>query len=53
MTIVRTPEALKDARATLGLSAGALAKIVRVEDGRTVRRWEVGAAKFPGPSSLF
>lgn len=49
MTLVRTPEALKDARATLGLSAGALAKIVRVEDGRTVRRWEVGEREIPGP----
>ena len=34
MTLVRTPEALKDARAALGLSADALARIVRVEDGR-------------------
>lgn len=49
MTLVRTPEVLKDARATLGLSAGALAKIVRVEDGRTVRRWEVGEREIPGP----
>lgn len=49
MSLVRTPEALKDARATLGLSAGALAKIVWVEDGRTVRRWEVGEREIPGP----
>jgi transcriptional regulator with XRE-family HTH domain len=49
MTLVRTPEALKDARATLGLSADALARIVRVEDGRTVRRWEAGEREIPGP----
>jgi len=48
-TFVRTPEALKNARAVLGLSADALAKIVRVEDGRTVRRWEAGEREIPGP----
>jgi hypothetical protein len=48
-TLVRTPKALKDARAVLGLSADALAKIVRVEDGRTVRRWEAGEREIPGP----
>jgi hypothetical protein len=48
-TLVRTPQALKDARAVLGLSADALAKIVRVEDGRTVRRWEAGEREIPGP----
>jgi transcriptional regulator with XRE-family HTH domain len=49
MTLVRTPEALKDARAALGLSADALARIVRIEDGRTVRRWEAGEREIPGP----
>jgi transcriptional regulator with XRE-family HTH domain len=49
MTLVRTPEALREARATLGLSADALARIVRVEDGRTVRRWEAGEREIPGP----
>jgi hypothetical protein len=48
-TFVRTPEALKNARAVLGLSADALARIVRVEDGRTVRRWEAGEREIPGP----
>lgn len=48
-TFVRTPEALKNARAALGLSADALARIVRVEDGRTVRRWEAGEREIPGP----
>jgi hypothetical protein len=49
MTLVRTPEALKVARAALGLSAEALARIVRVEDGRTVRRWEAAEREIPGP----
>jgi transcriptional regulator with XRE-family HTH domain len=49
MVLVRTPEALKEARAVLGLSADALARIVRVEDGRTVRRWEAGEREIPGP----
>lgn len=49
MTLVRTPEALKEARAALKLSADALARIVRVEDGRTVRRWEAGEREIPGP----
>ena len=49
MTLVRTPEALKVARAALGLSADALARIVRVEDGRTVRRWEAAEREIPGP----
>ena len=48
-TFVRTPEALKSARAALGLSADALARIVRVEDGRTVRRWEAAEREIPGP----
>ncbi|MGC2775392.1 MAG: helix-turn-helix transcriptional regulator [Bradyrhizobium sp.] len=48
-TFVRTPEALRNARAALGLSADGLARIVRVEDGRTVRRWEAGEREIPGP----
>jgi len=48
-TFVRTAEELKNARAALGLSADALARIVRVEDGRTVRRWEAAEREIPGP----
>ncbi len=48
-TLVRTAEALKNARAALGISADALARIVRIEDGRTVRRWEAGEREIPGP----
>jgi len=48
-TLVRTPEQLKAARQALGLSAESLARVLRVEDGRTVRRWEAGEREIPGP----
>lgn len=44
-----TPADLKSARHTLGLSAEGFAKLVRVESGRTVRRWEAGERDIPGP----
>jgi hypothetical protein len=47
--LVRTPEDLKAARHALGFSADGLARMLRVEDGRTVRRWEAGEREIPGP----
>jgi DNA-binding transcriptional regulator YiaG len=44
-----TPDALKSARIALGLSAEGFAKLVHVESGRTVRRWEAGERDIPGP----
>lgn len=44
-----TPAELKSIRHSLGLSAEAFAKLVRVESGRTVRRWEAGDRDIPGP----
>lgn len=38
-----------DARQALGLSAEGFARAVRVESGRTVRRWEAGERDIPGP----
>ncbi len=35
-----TADELKAARHTLGLSAEGFARLVRVESGRTIRRWE-------------
>lgn len=35
-------------RAALGLSAEGFAREVRVESGRTVRRWEAGDRDVPG-----
>ena len=43
------PEELKTARNALGLSAEGFAKLVQVESGRTVRRWEAGERDIPGP----
>lgn len=44
-----TPAELKAARHALGLSAEGFAHAVRVESGRTVRRWEAGERDIPGP----
>lgn len=44
-----TPADLKSARHALGLSAEGFARLVRVESGRTVRRWESGERDIPGP----
>jgi DNA-binding transcriptional regulator YiaG len=44
-----TPADLKEARHKLGLSAEGFARLVRVESGRTVRRWESGERDIPGP----
>lgn len=47
-----TPAELKSARQALGLSAERFAKLVHVESGRTVRRWESGERDIPGPVSV-
>jgi DNA-binding transcriptional regulator YiaG len=44
-----TPEQLRAARTALCLSAEKFAQLVRVESGRTVRRWEAGERDIPGP----
>jgi DNA-binding transcriptional regulator YiaG len=44
-----TPAQLKSARHALGLSAEGFARLVGVKSGRTVRRWESGERKIPGP----
>ena len=46
---VRTPGDLKAAREFMGLSADGLARMLGIEDGRTVRRWEAGDRELPGP----
>jgi hypothetical protein len=48
--LVRSPEALRTARQALNLSADGLAQMLRIEDGRTVRRWESGESSIPGPA---
>lgn len=44
-----TPADLKSARHTLGLSAEGMARLLHVQSGRTVRRWEAGDRDIPGP----
>ncbi len=44
-----TPNELKAARTDMGLSADRFAKLVQVESGRTVRRWEAAERDIPGP----
>jgi DNA-binding transcriptional regulator YiaG len=46
------PAELKFARNALGLSAEGFARLVRVESGRTVRRWESGERDIPGPVTV-
>lgn len=46
--LVRTPDELRAARRILGLSAERLAAMVRMGDGRAVRRWETGESEIPG-----
>ncbi len=48
-----TPQDFKAGRHQLGLSTNGLAKLFRVSDGRTVRRWEKegeGGRDTPGPA---
>lgn len=47
-----TPTELKSIRHALGLSAGGFASLVRVQSGRTVRRWESGERDIPGPVTV-
>ena len=50
--LVRTKDELKAARQVLGLSAEGLVAMVRMGDGRTVRRWESGESEIPGPVTV-
>ena len=47
-----TPTELRTIRATLGLSAEAMASLLQVQSGRTVRRWEAGEREVPGPVAV-
>lgn len=43
------PGELKSKRHALGLTAEGFARMVRVQSGRTVRKWEAGDRDIPGP----
>lgn len=47
-----TGKEIRRARMALGMSARRFADLVRVADGRTVRRWESGESLVPGPVSV-
>jgi DNA-binding transcriptional regulator YiaG len=47
-----TPEQFRAIRKRAGLSQARLAALLRLSDGRTVRRYEAGERPIPGPVSL-
>jgi DNA-binding transcriptional regulator YiaG len=44
-----TPGELKAARLDMSMSADRFARLVQVESGRTIRRWEGAERDIPGP----
>lgn len=47
-----TPETFRRIRTEAGLSLNQLAAVLRISDGRSVRRWEDGERKVSGPVSI-
>lgn len=47
-----TPEQFRKIREQAGYSVDQLAAVLRISDGRSVRRWEDGSRKVSGPVSL-
>lgn len=47
-----TPTQFKTIRTNAGLSIDGLAKVLRLSDGRSVRRYEDGSRQISGPISL-
>lgn len=47
-----TQSIAKAIRNRAGLSANQLASLLRISDGRTVRRWESGDVHVTGPASI-
>lgn len=45
-----TKDEFHDIRAALRLSAEGMARLLDVESGRTIRRWEAGDRDIPGPA---
>lgn len=46
-----TPETFKRIRKKLGMTQTQLAAVLRVDDIRTIRRWEKGERPVSGPAS--
>lgn len=47
-----TPTEVKAIRNRAGLSQSGLARLLRITDERTIRRWETGDIPVSGPSSI-
>jgi DNA-binding transcriptional regulator YiaG len=47
-----TPATFQRIRAKLGMTQTQLAAVLRIEDIRTIRRWEKGERAISGPVSL-
>ena len=47
-----TPAELKTIRARAGLTQSGLAAVLRIEDNRTIRRYEAGDRAISGPVSI-
>lgn len=47
-----TPDNIKAIRKRAGLSQTGLARLLRISDIRTIRRWEKGEINITGPASI-
>ena len=47
-----TPATIKAIRQRAGLSQPGLARLLRITDQRTIRRWEAGDIPVSGPASI-
>lgn len=47
-----TPAEVKAIRNAAGLTQTELARLLRISDIRTIRRWEVGDVPITGPASI-
>ncbi|KKL58854.1 hypothetical protein LCGC14_2221200 [marine sediment metagenome] len=47
-----TPTEFRTIRYAFGYSAEGLARALRVQSGRTIRKWEAGDRDIPGPAQV-
>lgn len=47
-----SPSTFREIRRRAGLSQSQLAKVLRISDERSVRRWEMGEREISGPVTL-
>lgn len=47
-----TPAEVVNIRKQLGLTQSGLARVLRISDLRTIRRWEAGEVPVSGPASV-